>query len=471
VTEACELLVNARNSRGLLLFGVLVLFVPVAASSIELPGAKECFACHADRDLKREAPAARRSLSVFVDEAVLSGSVHRGLECVACHKTATAPHEGRLAAVRCAECHAKSGAALREGVHGGPRAHARAPTPTCAGCHGTHAVTRAASLGGETCATCHTAQVNAYKESIHARSRRTGNSQAATCGSCHGEAHSLLAKTDARSPTYHLNLPRTCARCHADPEIAERYKIPVANVYQLYMDSIHGKAVARSGLLVAAVCSNCHGAHDIRPRNDSTSRVHRTNVPQTCGGCHAGVLAVWGESIHGREARAGNPAAPVCIDCHTAHEIRRVEAEAWKLEIVRECGNCHAESLRTYRDTFHGQVTALGFARVARCSDCHGAHEILRATDSRSRVNPANLVVTCRTCHPAANANFVKYDPHADPENRGRSPLLYYAARFMTWLLVGTFAFFGLHTVLWGVRALVAKRRGEAPPSEPEEPA
>ncbi|MBI4011436.1 MAG: cytochrome c3 family protein, partial [Candidatus Rokubacteria bacterium] len=162
--------------------------------------------------------------------------------------------------------------------------------------------------------------------------------------------------------------------------------------------------------------------------------------------------------------KGGNPLAPVCTDCHTAHQIRRVEAEAWKLEIVRECGTCHAESLRTYRDTFHGQVTALGFTRTARCSDCHGAHTVRPVRDRASMVNPANRVATCRKCHPDANENFARFDPHADPDNPTRNPWLYRAARFMRWLLVGTFAFFGLHTAVWGIRSLTSGRRGSAPP-------
>jgi hypothetical protein len=153
-------------------------------------------------------------------------------------------------------------------------------------------------------------------------------------------------------------------------------------------------------------------------------------------------------------------AGPVCVDCHSAHQIRRVEGEAWKLEVVRECGSCHVESLRTYRDTFHGKVTALGFTRVARCSDCHSAHMVRRVSDPVSTVSPANRATTCRKCHPAATENFAQYDPHADPDNRARNPWLYHASRFMRWLLVGTFSLFGVHTAVWGVRSLIGERLG-----------
>ncbi len=424
-----------------------LLLLPGVARAADAPTAQECLACHGDRELKRG----------FVNEAATKASVHARLECVACHKTATAPHEERLPPVRCAECHAKARAALSGGIHGS--AKARAPAPTCAGCHGTHAVARAESLGSAPCAACHARQVKLYRESIHARSRQRADSQAATCRSCHGEAHALLAKTDARAPTYHLNLPRTCAQCHADPELAKRYNIPVGNVYQLYMDSIHGRALTRSGLLVAANCSDCHGAHEIKPRAEPTSRVFRANVPKTCGACHAGILAAYAESVHGQHIAKGDARVPVCTDCHSAHQIRRVEGAPWQLEAIRECGTCHEESLKTYRDTFHGKVTALGYTRVAKCSDCHGAHTILPPSDPRSSVSPAKLVATCRQCHPQATAAFALFHPHADHQNKARFPALYYIYLFMSGLLVAVFLSFGLHAVLWLPRSLVERLR------------
>jgi hypothetical protein len=443
-----------------LLIGLLgLLLIPGVArgAPAETPKDEDCLACHADKDLKRSAKRPGKGASVAVDPAVLKASTHDGLECVACHVGATAPHDDKLPPVSCANCHGDVPKTLAGDAHG--TGGGKAP-PTCTGCHGTHGIRTAAKATVDTCATCHADQVRAWKTSVHGRAARGGDTDAATCRSCHGSTHAVMPKTDPRSPTYHLSLPRTCAQCHADPEFVKRHNIQVGDVYKVFMDSIHGRALTRSGLLVAANCSDCHGAHEILPRDDKRSRVHRSNVPSTCGGCHAGILAQYAESVHGRQVAAGDQRAPVCIDCHTAHEIKRVEAESWKLDVIRECGTCHGESLRTYRDTFHGKVTALGFTRVARCSDCHGAHGVQPAEDPRSAVNPQNVVATCARCHPSSNLNFVKFDPHADPENRDRSPLLHYTWLFMTWLLVGTFTFFGLHTVLWGVRSLVRGRNG-----------
>ena len=67
---------------------------------------------------------------------------------------------------------------------------------------------------------------------------------------------------------------------------------------------------------------------------------------------------------------------------------------------------------------------------------------------------------TCSQCHEGANANFVKYDPHADPHSRERNPGLYAASRFMTFLLMGVFGFFGLHTGLWFFRSVRVRKGG-----------
>jgi hypothetical protein len=73
-------------------------------------------------------------------------------------------------------------------------------------------------------------------------------------------------------------------------------------------------------------------------------------------------------------------------------------------------------------------------------------------------VSKQNILSTCRKCHPSATANFTKYDPHADQKNRKRDPLLFYTARFMKWLLIGVFSFFGVHTLLWLPRSWKARR-------------
>jgi hypothetical protein len=270
--------------------------------------------------------------------------------------------------------------------------------------------------------------------------------------------HDIRPSADPLSRTYQLNLPDTCGHCHGNPDVIKRGHIEIGDIVSLYQDSIHGRALTRSGLTVAPNCSDCHGVHDIQRLTAPTSKVNRRNVPATCGACHEGVKHQYDVSVHGTKLAGGDPTAPACHDCHTAHDIQRAETERWQLDVVRECGTCHTESIRTYRDTFHGQVTALGYARVAKCADCHTSHDIQPKADPRSSVSPANVVATCQRCHEGATASFAQYDPHADKENHARNPFLYYTGRFMKSLLLFVFSFFGLHTFLWFVREARARR-------------
>ncbi|HEX5854091.1 MAG TPA: cytochrome C, partial [Thermoanaerobaculia bacterium] len=183
---------------------------------------------------------------------------------------------------------------------------------------------------------------------------------------------------------------------------------------------------------------------------------YRTKIPATCGNCHEKILAEYSDSIHGTQLAKGNPKVPVCSDCHTAHAITAA-TDVRRIAILHQCGGCHESSLATYRDTYHGQVNAMGFSRIATCADCHTAHQIHPAGDPRASVAPANRLSTCQKCHAGATANFSRYDPHANTHDKGRSRLLWATALFMKILLAGVFAFFGIHTVLWFPRSLKAR--------------
>ena len=310
------------------------------------------------------------------------------------------------------------------------------------------------------CQNCHGEQNREYQKSIHGKAIKNHISEAARCASCHGDSgHTIYGKNDSRSTVYHLNLPRTCGKCHSSPEMAQKYGIPVENAYQLYMDSIHGRAVLKSGLLVAANCSDCHGVHDIQPHTEASSHINPAKIPETCGKCHAGILNTYKKSVHGALFEMGVAEAPVCTDCHKGHMISTTEKDQWKLAIIENCGTCHEKALDSYRHSYHGKITTLGYTKVARCSDCHGSHNILPVTDPDSTLSSKNRVETCRKCHEGANAGFAEYLPHADVKDKENYPQLYYVYIAFTGLLVGTFAVSWIHSLLWLIRGLIEKRK------------
>ncbi|MGA7157677.1 MAG: cytochrome c3 family protein [Acidobacteriaceae bacterium] len=345
-----------------------------------------------------------------MDTNTFHSSVHGSLECTACHTSVKGyPHGDHPEAVNCSTCHADEASGLVGSVH--------------------------------------------------------EHSTSQPCTTCHGAAHNILPKDNPKSAVYPLNIPATCGKCHGNATMAKQHHL--SNVYPLYIDSIHGYALSKEGLLVAANCSSCHGSHHILSHTNPQSPTFRYNIPQTCGTCHAGILTEYKAGVHGHalavEAsnphESGLPQAPVCTDCHTAHAIQ-TPTSSQSTEI---CGSCHKAQLTTYRDTFHSNVSALGsYVEVARCSDCHGEHEILPASDPRSPVNPANLVKTCGRCHKDANAGFVRYQPHANDRSWHKSPVLYAIHTFMVILLTSVLTFFLIHTLLWLLRSFIEKAQNKS---------
>ena len=160
----------------------------------------------------------------------------------------------------------------------------------------------------------------------------------------------------------------------------------------------------------------------------------------------------------------GNPAAPICSDCHTTHDVDRPKLDAIKLAITRNCGTCHAESLKSYTNTYHGQVNTLGYAYTAKCFDCHGSHGIQRVSHPQSTVHRNNRLQTCQKCHKDATPGFITFQPHANTHDFGRYPYMWIASKFMIALLLGVFAFFWTHSALWFYREYQDRQEGKSAP-------
>ncbi len=372
----------------------------------------------------------------------------------------------------CLMCHADAGAKRTDGRPIAVDAKAFSASVhgqmnfKCTDCHADVAadqVPHAPKLKPANCAGCHEAAVKDYAAPAHAKARAGGNMVAATCSSCHG-SHDTQKSSEPTSRTHFTRVEATCAACHGNEALIQQAKMPGGNVASKYHDSIHGQLTNATGASAARApnCASCHGAHNIVGKADAGSRVNRENVALMCGSCHQQVYSRFTGSQHGQLRHAGNSAAPTCIDCHSAHTIQARGTTQWQVDVIKECDNCHQDFIKSYRDTYHGQVTQLGFTRVATCSSCHGAHEVLPASNPKSMISPENRVTTCRSCHPGANANFAAFKPHGNPHDREGDPILYFTRLFMQLLLAGVFTFFGIHTLLWLMRSLkeVKQRRG-----------
>ena len=223
------------------------------------------------------------------------------------------------------------------------------------------------------------------------------------------------------------------------------------------MDSIHGRALLKMGLIVAPSCNDCHGVHDIKRAVDRDSPINAANIAKTCGKCHVKIEQTYRQSVHGQIVAKEAKHAPVCSDCHTAHQVETPKNGHFKMASDEVCGKCHQDRLAHYRDTYHGKAMALGrpnvASDVAACYDCHGHHDVLPPSNPNSHLSRNNILATCRQCHPGATMRFTQYKPHANPLDGKSNPLLHATFLLMTALLVGVFVFFGAHTAAWLFRA------------------
>ena len=218
---------------------------------------------------------------------------------------------GQAATTDCLSCHQDQGTSAKASVHG---------SLSCTQCHSSiHQYPHAQQPARVNCATCHQDPSHGVAASVHA------SVGAQPCLNCHGAAHSILPASDPKSTTYPSNLPHTCGECHGNAQIARQAGLQ--EVYSPYLDSIHGSALTKDGLLVAANCSSCHGSHKILSSKDPASRTNHANVPATCGACHAGPLKAYTAGIHGQMLEAGvdstRRSAPVATPPTRSPESRR----------------------------------------------------------------------------------------------------------------------------------------------------
>lgn len=355
----------------------------------------ECLACHNDPALAKEVDG--KIFKLHVSENSFAGSVHGSLDCVSCHSDVKAvPHDPAPAKANCSECHS--------------------------------------------------AAVEEYNHGLHAKAIKNGNDKAATCLDCHGDAHAIRPSDDAASKVNHANIANTCGSCHGEKFVMENSGL-TARPFLSYQESVHGRAVA-AGNQHAAVCTDCHGSHDIRPPTDGESTIAKFNVPKTCSKCHEAVATEFRGSIHGQSLARGNWQAPVCTDCHGIHMIKPhidpTSSVAAQALAKTTCAQCH-EGVRlsqefgvagrrasSYLDSYHGMASKLGSAVVANCASCHGVHNILPSSDPRSKISRNNLVETCGKCHPGASDNFILGKIHLDvPASQDAGSV---ATRWIRWI-------------------------------------
>lgn len=262
--------------------------------------------------------------------------------------------KGADIAATCLKCHDKSAGQFKDSVH------AKSEIANCITCHSVHDIRSTkdpespvyATNQIALCGKCHssaeymkqfnpslpTDQVEKYHTSIHGKQLAKGDSKVATCSDCHG-SHGIFSHTDPRSSVYALNVPKTCAHCHNDPDYMKSYKIPT-DQFDQYAKSVHGMALLKKQDTSAPACNDCHGNHGAAPPGIAS-------VSNVCGECHALNAEYFGKSPHAKAFPEAD--IPQCEACHGNHGVKSPDDEMIHAGKDSVCEQCHSSGDNGYK--------------------------------------------------------------------------------------------------------------------------
>jgi len=278
--------------------------------------------------------------------------------------------------------------------------------------------------------------------------------------------HNTVRKVPHKEPP---GISVSCVQCHQDtwaehkddPKY-ERLGVVIKQI-DSFMHSVHARPSKKDQSRTNATCYDCHDAHNIGTIGSAQRAEHRLKNPEVCGRCHEKQLADYRESDHGKAVmEKGDSKSAVCSDCHTTHEIDSPKGDKVMLAITANCGGCHKEAQKTYRQSYHGQVNKLGYAHSAKCFDCHGGHTVKGEDDPTSSIHKSNRLEMCQKCHKDAPEGFLSFHPHGNSSDFEKYPWIWLTAKFMNLLILGVFAFFWTHVILWFYREYKDRKEGKS---------
>ena len=243
-----------------------------------------------------------------------------------------------------------------------------------------------------------------YSQNVHAL-------KGLNCTACHGgDAESddpekaMSRSAGWKGKIERKQIPELCASCHADAEQMKKYNPGLrVDQFQQYKTSMHGIKWARGDTKVA-VCTDCHGVHDLRTPSDPRSTVHPTNVATTCSHCHADAeymkpygiktdqFANYQQSVH-RDAMAvrGDLSAPTCTTCHGNHGA----TPPGVANVTNVCSNCHVFQAQLFEKSPHKDAFAT--MGLPGCVTCHSNHYIKHPTDDMIGTGRHAVCIQCHT--------------------------------------------------------------------------
>ncbi len=401
---------------------LIVIFLLITTSNLIHAQNDDCLDCHSDKELVKETKSG--NISLFIDGNKFKNSVHGDLDCVDCHEDFDAdemPHKPgkNIAKVDCGNCHDDIAANINNDIHHRLKQKVGNKGPKCETCHGSHYIKSPKKIRHKEkyyCSQCHNNVTIVH--SYHAIKKVSDK----TCTECH--------ETDTIRPelqkSVHKNLG--CSDCHVyEAKNMEKHQdnIPhtrIADCYSCHKkesdqhkESIHGISLSE-GIDEAAACWDCHGSHNVLHINDKKSPVYKTNIPKTCGKCHADKkiqkkfdfpvydpVQSYSQSVHGKLLAQGAVNVPNCTTCHGVHDIKNVVQPNSKISpynIPNTCKECHPQEVEDYEQSIHWVYVKKGVRFAPVCTDCHSEHGI-KSINGKLNWKEARKTQeeTCMFCH------------------------------------------------------------------------
>jgi predicted CXXCH cytochrome family protein len=249
------------------------------------------------------------------------------------------------------------------------------------------------------------------------------------------EFQSVLAQEFQTTPIPDSESPHEdtskCLGCHSDPSMVGRFQD--RTTISLYVDpEVHEGAIRHLMRCPIchqsqrtyphensrqASCSVCHWekTNDTKPEQlvynlyYPDKRAMSLQVTDSCKKCHKEKYAEMADSAHLEIMSNGNRYAPVCVDCHSSHEI--AYGMLTREVVAKICSECHLAVYTSYQSSVHGvALEQEANPDVPTCGDCHGIHSLLGPNNVDFR---ADSIVTCGNCH-SDPKRMEKYDISTD---------------------------------------------------------
>ncbi len=244
-------------------------------------------------------------MALVVDRSDLSASAHSKLGCSDCHYGfSSEEHPQRnfktkrdysiASAESCRRCHFDKYTQTLESICHTKQSQGNLNTPICTDCHGSHAVAYVRiekNFSVLRCRKCHPDIYDTYAKSVHGKALfNEENRDVPVCIDCH-KVHNIK---NPLALEFHERIPEMCSNCHANKAIVGKYGLST-DVVKTYLSDFHGmtlglykkqrEALSKPARPIA-VCTDCHGIHNISSTHDMPSAVVKENLLKQCQKCH-----------------------------------------------------------------------------------------------------------------------------------------------------------------------------------------